>query len=91
MSLQPMNPDAERIYDEQIAPLMAQIIAICKRERIPMLATFQYGSRPEEGEVDFCTTWIPFEGQSPGLSAALRVINASPPVAAFTITTETQK
>ncbi|MGU7780497.1 hypothetical protein [Burkholderia sp. PU8-34] len=30
----------ERIYDEQISPLMTQIIAICKEHKIPILASF---------------------------------------------------
>lgn len=32
----------ERIYDEQIAPLMTQIIAICQEHEIPLVATFEY-------------------------------------------------
>lgn len=42
----------EQIYDEQIAPLMAKIIEICKAEQIPMFAEFQYA------DLDFCTTCI---------------------------------
>jgi hypothetical protein len=42
----------EKIYDEQIAPLMAKIIEICKNEHIPMFAEFQYA------DLDFCTTCI---------------------------------
>ncbi|KVE87768.1 hypothetical protein WI99_11600 [Burkholderia cepacia] len=30
----------ERIYDEQISPLMTQIIAICKEHGIPIVASF---------------------------------------------------
>ena len=33
---------AEQVYDEQIAPLMKQIVAICKEHQIPMVAKFQY-------------------------------------------------
>lgn len=32
--------DKEKVYDEQIAPLMAKIIEICKTEGIPMFADF---------------------------------------------------
>jgi len=42
----------ENIYDEQIAPLMKQIIEICKKEEIPMIADFQYS------DTNFCTTFI---------------------------------
>ena len=34
--------DKEAIYDEQIAPLMAQLLEVCQREGIPMFASFQY-------------------------------------------------
>lgn len=42
----------EKIYDEKIAPLMKQIIQICKEEKIPMFADFQYSNE------DFCTTTL---------------------------------
>lgn len=47
--------DLEPIYDEKIAPLMSQIIAICKEHKMPMLATFFY-ARGEEDDEAFCTT-----------------------------------
>lgn len=46
----------EAVYDEQIAPLMTQIIAICKEHGIPMAATFEY--EPE----GYCSTTLPFDG-----------------------------
>ena len=42
--------DLEEIYDEQIAPLMTQIIAICAKHKLPIAATFEYATG------DFCTT-----------------------------------
>ena len=42
--------DKEAIYDEQIAPLMTQLLEICQREGVPMFASFQYS---EDG---FCTS-----------------------------------
>ena len=36
--------DKEAVYDEQIAPLMKQIIEICNANEIPMFATFQYSN-----------------------------------------------
>ena len=42
----------EKVYDTQIAPLMAKIIEICKSEQIPMFAEFQYA------DLGFCTTCI---------------------------------
>jgi hypothetical protein len=45
-----METDKEAIYDEQIAPLMTQLLEICQREGVPMIASFQYS---EDG---FCTS-----------------------------------
>ena len=41
--------------------------------RIPMLATFQYGAQ-DDGGADFCTTRIPFAGESPNFEAAVNVL-----------------
>jgi hypothetical protein len=71
--LETMNIDSESVYDEQIAPLMTQIIDICREHRIPMLATFQYGADAGEGG-RFCTTAIPFGDMSPKLTLATSVI-----------------
>jgi hypothetical protein len=30
----------EQIYDEQVSPLMAQILAVCKEHKIAMVASF---------------------------------------------------
>lgn len=46
----------EQAYDERIAPLMAQIIDICKERQIPLVASFQYAN-DEEGPA-YCTTVI---------------------------------
>lgn len=53
--------DKEDIYDEKIAPLMKQIISICKEHTIPMVADFQYANSEEFGP-GYCTTTLPFEG-----------------------------
>ncbi len=42
--------DKEAIYDNQISPLMTQLLEVCQREGIPMFASFQFS---EEG---FCTS-----------------------------------
>jgi hypothetical protein len=81
--------DNEAVYDEQIHPLMAQIIAICKERQIPMLATFVYA--PD----GFCTTvmsvdhFYPEECDSEehkALNAAFRCIKKPPQFVALTIT-----
>ncbi len=47
--------DKETVYDEQIAPIMGQIIAICKEHRIPLVARFQYADSEDDGPA-FVTT-----------------------------------
>lgn len=51
--------EKERVYDSEISPLMTKIIEICKREKIPMVATFAYANDDEK--VHMCTTILPFE------------------------------
>jgi hypothetical protein len=55
--------DEEAVYDSEIAPLMAQVIAICKAKQIPMLAVFQYCDTEENG-AGFCTTSMPVTGRT---------------------------
>lgn len=54
--------DKEAIYDERIAPLMKQIIEICKEEELPMVAQFylkqQHPDADEENGAMYCTTTI---------------------------------
>lgn len=49
--------DLEAVYDAEIAPLMAQIIDICRQNDIPMVASFAYANY---GGDDFglCTTFV---------------------------------
>jgi len=49
--------DLESVYDDEIAPLMTQILAICKRERLPMFASFAYHFDHEDGH-SFCTSHL---------------------------------
>lgn len=44
--------DLEKVYDEEIHPLMAQIIEICKKHEMPMFATFEFANG------SFCTTLL---------------------------------
>ncbi len=87
---EPMNPDSERIYDAEIAPLMTRIIAVCKAHRIPMLATFQLSDGTteldeENGGPMSCTTRIPFTGEDSQLIEAARVLLHRPRAFAFTV------
>jgi hypothetical protein len=54
--------DKEPIYDEQIAPLMTEIIRIAKEHEIPMLASFQLSDGDEEDGPLMCSTFIPQPG-----------------------------
>lgn len=73
-------PDNESVYDEQISPLMDQIIAICKQHNMPMLATFEYAADMA------CTTYIPFPGQSRELHVALDIIRNGVPAQIMALT-----
>jgi hypothetical protein len=60
--------DKEAVYDEKIAPLMKEIIKVCKEEGIPMLADFYLASpdmTPEEHDDMHCITYIPTEDNTP--------------------------
>lgn len=46
----------ETVYDEQIAPLMTQILAICKEHEMSMAASFEYAPG------DYCSTFLLFGG-----------------------------
>lgn len=56
--------DLEAVYDAEIAPLMAQIIEVCKTHKLPMFATFLYANDPESEEDGVCTTNLMF-GERP--------------------------
>jgi hypothetical protein len=54
--------DKENVYDEQISPLMAQIIGICQREGIPMACTFAIRDDGDNGYL-LCTSGL--NGKNP--------------------------
>ena len=49
--------DLEAVYDEQINPLMKQIIDICKKHDLPFVASFQYSSNGKDDN-NFCSTAV---------------------------------
>lgn len=67
----------EQIYDSQINPLMAQIIEICKANKIAMLASFAIPT-PEDFDL-CCTSQLPDEsGKLPRhIAEASRIIRNS--------------
>ena len=49
----------EKVYDEEISPLMAQIIAIAKRAKINMVADFSLDPDPDQNDEPlYCTTLL---------------------------------
>jgi hypothetical protein len=42
-------PTKEEIYDQEISPLMAQVIACCKEHKIAFVATYSLSSPDDEG------------------------------------------
>jgi len=81
----------EEIYDDQISPLMEQIINICKKNNIAMLMSF---SIPTEDDPDLaCTTAIVSdECDPPGslLRAYETVMGRSPGMPNMMITTKNE-
>lgn len=67
----------EQIYDEQIAPLMEQIIAICKNNGIAMVSSFSIPIETDDGLQ--CTTYLADEcGDLPqSYAAAARALGLS--------------
>jgi hypothetical protein len=56
LGLDELTRKKDQIYDEQISPLMRQIIEICKTNNISMHASFEL--TPNEG---YCTTHLPLD------------------------------
>ena len=54
----------ESVYDNEINPLMAKIIEICKREKMPIVCSIQYEDSDENG-AGICTTVITEDTASP--------------------------
>jgi hypothetical protein len=63
-----LKSEKEKIYDEQISPLIQQIIEICKEHKIPMFTNFGFAPVPqvedEEGRypADSCVSSLLGEG-----------------------------
>ena len=70
------TPNKEQVYDDQISPLMSQIIAICQKHGIAMIASFAIPTPEDDGLQ--CTSMLPDEtGENPDHHiTAFRVIGA---------------
>lgn len=79
--------DIEKIYDEQISPLMMRIIEIANAHDMPFLASFQLtGDEDKEGPL-LCTSGLFPDGCEPKLEQAATFLTNSAPTATLTITT----
>jgi hypothetical protein len=78
--------DKEAIYDAEIAPLMTQILEVCKREQIAMIASFDI---PNDDDPELaCTSMVPDEDGNPERHQhAHRIINGGSLTPPMRITT----
>lgn len=72
--------DKEDVYDEQIAPLMSEIINICRKNNLPIVASFQYCNRKEDGP-GYCSTTLLSGSEDQHMRNLHKAIKASRPVA----------
>ncbi len=80
-------PTKEQIYDEQIYPLMGQIIEICQQHKIALVAQFRIGN-DESGEPLLCTSVLATDEFEPTemMKQTARILVPQPPMAfAFTV------
>ena len=78
----------EQIYDKEIYPLMDQIIAICKKHKIAMLADFHI---PNELDPELKCTSMLNGGEyteRDEIKRALLILRPRPTLTVFTITKE---
>ena len=72
--------DFEEVYDNEISPLMAQIIEICKTHKIPMVFDCQYANTEGEGP-GYCTTALAWKGRaSPKILKLIKLAQPERPV-----------
>lgn len=81
--------DKESVYDEKIAPLMAQILKVCKEEDIPMIASFKLKDETEEDGEMLCTSFVLPKEHTPDKYIECRnIIYRSPSFMAMMIRSE---
>lgn len=78
----------ESVYDEQISPLMKQIIEICNQHKMPMICSFAFENCEERGVGDCTTVLNAYEGRVhlPFNKALKQIRGGSDFITAFTIT-----
>jgi hypothetical protein len=78
--------DLEHIYDEQISPLMAQIIKIAKEHDMPFIASFQLTDAEDEEEPLMCTSCQTPEGCTEKLVQAKNILYSPSSATTLTLT-----
>ena len=71
--------DEEAVYDNEIDPLMREVIAICREHKIPMFASFVFENHEEKGEGLLYALINNFKGRYSGaLEECANVIESLP-------------
>ncbi len=69
--------DKEKVYDEEIFPLITKVVEICQKHEIPMVASFTYKAYSES--TDRCTTILNgFKGRFEPIYQAAHAMFRSP-------------
>lgn len=84
--------DLESVYDNEISPLMRQIIDICKQHEMPMVCSFAFQNDADDG-VGACTTVLNgFDGRHhKPYALAMNAIRGGASCTAFTIVTDSRE
>ena len=80
----------EEIYDNQISPIMRQILAICQEHKIAVLAEFCLGYDEDADDELCCTSALLTEDHEPTerILKAFDLLKPRPSFIAFAITTK---
>jgi len=81
--------EREAVYDEKIAPLMKQIIDICKAHKVPVVASFDLSDEEHEGFRCSTYTGVPRDEMPETFEEVIKLLYPpKPQLYAFTIFTE---
>ena len=82
--------DLEKIYDDQIVPLMTQIIKIAYQHDMPFVSSFQLTDDEDEGPL-MCTSCLLPEGCAERLVQAKELLYAPASASTLTLTARDAK
>ncbi len=87
MSVQLTDDPREVVYDEQINPLVAQIIDLCREHNIPHLMTFQVSNATDEDAELLIHTARHHQGDSVRLAGLIDLATEKPVTFGLTLYT----